>query len=125
MKILSILTAHTTPLQTFGLALYIGLIMAMLFIERKALYYEINLSQIWAAMIAFMMGITIFSFDMDKANINVKTATVMTVIGLAAMMTPLIVEAVIEKLKIKRKIKRKEVNSQCLKSIHTKILKTL
>lgn len=107
MKILSILTAHTTPLQKFGLALYIGSIMAMLFIERKALYYEINLSQIWAAMIAFMMGITIFSFDMDKANINMKTATVMTVIGLAAMMTPLIAEAVIEKIKDKKKDKTK------------------
>ena len=100
---LHILTAHITPLQTFGLNLYIGSIMAMFFIERKALYYEINLSQIFGAMIVFMMGITIFSFDMDKANTNMKTATAMTVIGIAAMMTPLIVGAVIEKIKDKKK----------------------
>ena len=104
MKILSILTSHITPLQTFGLNLYIGSIMAMLFIERE-LY--ISLSKIYGAMMVFIIGITIFSFDRDKANINMKTATVMTVIGLAAMMTHIIVEAVIEKIKDKKKDKTK------------------
>lgn len=104
MNILNILTSHTTPLQTFGLSLYIGGIMAMIFIERE-LY--ISLSKIYGAMFVFMMGITIFSFDMDKADINMKTATVMAVIGIAAMMTPLIIEAVIEKIKDKKKDKKK------------------
>lgn len=104
MNILNILTAHITPLQSFGLSLYIGSIMAMFFIERE-LY--ISLSKICGAMFVFMMGITIFSLDMNKADINMKTATVMAVIGLAAMMTPLIVEAVIEKIKDKKKDKTK------------------
>ena len=58
-------------------------------------------------MFVFMMGITIFSLDMNKTDINMKTATVMAVIGIAAMMTPLIVEAVIEKIKDKKKDKKK------------------
>ena len=104
MNILNTLTAHITPLQTFGLNLYIGSIMAMFFIERE-LY--ISLSKIYGTMFVFMMGITIFSLDMNKANINIKTATVMAVIGIAAMMTPLIIEAVIEKIKDKKKDKKK------------------
>lgn len=104
MKILNILTAHITPLQNFGLALYIGSIMAMFFIERE-LY--ISLSKIYGTMFVFIMGITIFSLDMNKADINIKTATVMAVIGIAAMMTPLIIEAVIEKIKDKKKDKKK------------------
>lgn len=104
MNILNTLTAHITSLQSFGLSLYIGSIMAMLFIERE-LY--ISLSKIYGTMFVFMMGITIFSLDMNKADINMKTATVMAVIGLAAMMTPLIVEAVIEKIKDKKKDKKK------------------
>ena len=95
MKILHILTAHITPLQTFGLNLYIGSIIAMFFIEREV---YISLSKIYGAMMVFIIGITIFSLDMNKADINMKTATVMAVIGIAAMMTPLIVEAVIEKI---------------------------
>ena len=100
MKILNILTAHITPLQNFGLALYIGSIMAMIFIERE-LY--ISLSKIYGAMFVFMMGITIFSFDMDKADINIKTAIIMTVIGIVAMITPLAVEVLIEKIKDRKK----------------------
>lgn len=104
MKILHILTAHITPLQTFGLNLYIGSIIAMFFIERE-LY--ISLSKIYGAMFVFMAGITIFSLDMNKADINMKTAIIMTVIGVTAMMTPLIIEAVIEKIKNKKKDKKK------------------
>ena len=104
MKILHILTAHITPLQTFGLNLYIGSIIAMFFIEREV---YISLSKIYGAMMVFIIGITIFSFDMDKANTNMKTATAMTVIGITAMMTPLIVGAVIEKIKDKKKDKKK------------------
>lgn len=100
MNILNILTSHTTPLQTFGLSLYIGGIMAMIFIERE-LY--ISLSKIYGAMFVFMMGITIFSFDMDKADINMKTAIIMTVIGIVAMITPLAVEILIEKIKDRKK----------------------
>ena len=100
MNILNILTSHTTPLQTFGLSLYIGGIMAMIFIERE-LY--ISLSKIYGAMFVFMMGITIFSFDMDKADINMKTAIIMTVIGIVAMITPLAVEIIIEKIKDRKK----------------------
>lgn len=100
MNILNILTSHTTPLQTFGLSLYIGGIMAMIFIERE-LY--ISLSKIYGAMFVFMMGITIFSFDMDKADINMKTAIIMTVIGIVAMITPLAVEVLIEKIKDRKK----------------------
>lgn len=100
MNILNILTSHTTPLQTFGLSLYIGGIMAMIFIERE-LY--ISLSKIYGAMFVFMMGITIFSFDMDKADINMKTAIIMTVIGIVAMITPLAVEILIEKIKNRKK----------------------
>jgi len=100
MKILNILTAHITPLQNFGLALYIGSIMAMFFIERE-LY--ISLSKIYGTMFVFIMGITIFSLDMNKADINIKTATVMAVIGLAAMITPLAIGALIEKIKDKKK----------------------
>lgn len=99
-NILNVLTAHITSLQSFGLNLYIGSIIAMFFIERE-LY--ISLSKIYGTMFVFMMGITIFSLDMNKADINMKTATVMAVIGIAAMMTPLIVEAVIEKIKDKKK----------------------
>ena len=100
MNILNILTSHTTPLQTFGLSLYIGGIIAMIFIERE-LY--ISLSKIYGAMFVFMMGITIFSFDMDKADINMKTAIIMTVIGIVAMITPLAVEVLIEKIKDRKK----------------------
>ena len=50
-----------------------------------------------------MMGITIFSFDMDKADINMKTAIIMTVIGIVAMITPLAVEVLIEKIKDRKK----------------------
>ena len=100
MNILTPLTSHTTPLQTFGLSLYIGGIMAMIFIERE-LY--ISLSKIYGAMFVFMMGITIFSFDMDKADINMKTAIIMTVIGIVAMITPLAVEVLIEKIKDRKK----------------------
>ena len=100
MNILNTLTSHTTPLQTFGLSLYIGGIMAMIFIERE-LY--ISLSKIYGAMFVFMMGITIFSFDMDKADINMKTAIIMTVIGIVAMITPLAVEVLIEKIKDRKK----------------------
>ena len=100
MNILNILTSHITPLQSFGLSLYIGSIMAMLFIERE-LY--ISLSKICGAMFVFMMGITIFSFDMHKADINMKTATVMTVIGIVAMIAPLAIGALIEKIKDKKK----------------------
>lgn len=100
MNILNILTSHITPLQSFGLALYIGSIMAMLFIERE-LY--ISLSKIYGAMFVFMMGITIFSFDRDKADINMKTVTIMTVIGIVAMITPLAIEVLIEKIKDRKK----------------------
>ena len=100
MNILNILTSHTTPLQTFGLSLYIGGIMAMIFIERE-LY--ISFSKIYGAMFVFMMGITIFSFDRDKADINMKTVTIMTVIGIVAMITPLAVEVLIEKIKDRKK----------------------
>lgn len=100
MNILNILTSHTTPLQTFGLSLYIGGIMAMIFIERE-LY--ISLSKIYGAMFVFMMGITIFSFDRNKADINMKTVTIMTVIGIVAMITPLAVEVLIEKIKDRKK----------------------
>lgn len=100
MNILNTLTSHTTPLQNFGLALYIGSIMAMFFIERE-LY--ISLSKIYGTMFVFIMGITIFSLDMNKADINIKTATVMAVIGLAAMITPLAIGALIEKIKDKKK----------------------
>jgi predicted tellurium resistance membrane protein TerC len=100
MNILNILTSHTTPLQTFGLSLYIGGIMAMIFIERE-LY--ISLSKIYGAMFVFMIGITIFSFDMDKADINMKTAIIMTVIGIVAMITPLAVEVLIKKIKDRKK----------------------
>lgn len=100
MNILNILTSHITPLQTFGLNLYIGAIIAMLFIERE-LY--ISLSKIYGAMFVFIMGITIFSFDMDKADINMKTAIIMTVIGVTVMITPLAVEVLIEKIKDRKK----------------------
>ena len=100
MKILNILMAHITPLQNFGLALYICSIIAMLFIERE-LY--ISLSKIYGTMMVFIIGITIFSFDMDKADINMKTATVMTIIGLAAMITPLALQVLIEKIKNRKK----------------------
>ena len=100
MKILNILTAHITPLQNFGLALYIGSIMAMFFIERE-LY--ISLSKIYGTMFVFIMGITIFSLDMNKADINMKTAIIMTVIGIVAMITPLAVEVLIEKIKDRKK----------------------
>lgn len=72
----------------------------MIFIERE-LY--ISLSKIYGAMFVFMMGITIFSFDMDKADINMKTAIIMTVIGIVAMITPLAVEVLIEKIKDRKK----------------------
>lgn len=100
MNILNIFTSHTTPLQTFGLSLYIGGIMAMIFIERE-LY--ISFSKIYGAMFVFMMGITIFSFDRDKADINMKTVTIMTVIGIVAMITPLAIEVLIEKIKDRKK----------------------
>ena len=100
MNILNILTAHITPLQNFGLALYIGSIIAMFFIERE-LY--ISLSKIYGTMFVFMMGITIFSLDMNKADINMKTATVMAVIGIVAMIAPLAVKVLIEKIKDRKK----------------------
>lgn len=100
MNILNILTSHITPLQSFGLSLYIGSIMATLFIERE-LY--ISLSKIYWTMFAFMAGITIFSLDMNKADINMKTATIMAVIGIVAMITPLVIEVIIEKIKDRKK----------------------
>lgn len=100
MNILNIFTSHTTPLQTFGLSLYIGGIMAMIFIERE-LY--ISLSKIYGAMTAFMAGITILSLDMNKADINMKTAIILTVIGVTAMITPLVIAVIIEKIKDRKK----------------------
>ena len=99
-NILNVLTAHITSLQSFGLSLYIGSIMAMLFIERE-LY--ISLSKIYWTIFAFMAGITIFSLDMNKADINMKTAIIMTVIGVTVMITTLVIAVIIEKIKDRKK----------------------
>lgn len=53
-------------------------------------------------MFVFIMGITIFSFDSD-VNKAELIRNVMAVIGIAIMMIPLIVGAVIETIKDKKK----------------------
>lgn len=109
MKILNIFPVYTTPLQTFGLGLYIYSIIAMFFKEKELLYSEFELSKLGAPMFWFIMGITIFSFDSD-ANKAEQISIIMAVIGIVIMMIPLIVGAVIGTIQDKKK-KRKKVNS--------------
>ena len=102
MKILNILPAYITPLQTIGLGLYIYSIIAMFFKEKELLYSEFELSKLGAPMFWFIMGITIFSFDSD-ANKAELISIIMAVIGIVIMLMPLIVGAVIETIQDKKK----------------------